>query len=49
MVQFLDEQSPIFGDGPIGQAAMFMGRRLSQLAPTSSPSANFTLRISFGN
>ncbi len=41
------ELSPIVGDGLIGQAAA--GLSLAGLATTSSPSANFTPRISFGN
>src|SRR6266699_2079184 len=43
------ELSPIFGDGLIDQAATVAGGCLAGLAATSSPSANFTPRISFGN
>jgi hypothetical protein len=42
------ELSPNLGDGGAGQAAAIAGWRVA-LAATSSPSANFTPRISFGN
>src|SRR5258708_34165790 len=39
----------MFGGGLSDQGATVAGSRLAGLAATSSPSANFTPRISFGN